>query len=456
MHRAIIVTDLGFGDQGKGTTIDLLTRKYGAQAIIRTNGGAQALHHVVTEDGRLHGFSQFGSGTLVDNPPLTIHGPLMLCSPDHMIHEAKQLEQLGVSQPLSQVLFDERTIIITPWHRAGNWLREIARGDGHHGTCGFGIGETMQDLHCEDAQILRAGDLCDSMGAARLVFQIMKYKQQQYANLIHLAKNDTSIAAMRAIKVLTSSDTRGSFLRSCANLRRAVKICTIQQLANQLRALDGTVLFEGAQGVLLDELYGFHPHTTWSTTTSGNALAYIHELELDVEITRLGVLRAYASRHGAGPLMTYDPWLTSQLPEAYNREDGWPGAFRCGWFDAVTGRYAIRATGGVDGLVLTCLDRVANLGTIKYAVAYKYVGDAPRTELEKYFVFDEGNIVDIALPGAPSIAHQTRLTQLLQECSPIYSETTPSELIGVVEDELGVPVHITSQGQTASDKSFLK
>jgi adenylosuccinate synthase len=454
MKRAIIVTDLGLGDQGKGTTVDFLTRQHDVSAIIRTNGGAQALHHIVTPDGIVHGFSQFGSGTLMSNPPLTIHGPMMLCSPEHLLYESEQLAALGVSTPLSRVVIDKRAIISTPWHRAGNWLREIARGDGHHGTCGFGIGETMQDL-LDGAPMLHADDLLDAMRTSRIVAEIRRYKIEQYQHLIEQLCTYSSPAAQQAIKVLDSKQTLWDFLQSCATLRRSVRILSTAQIAHELSELSGTVLFEGAQGVLLDEWYGFHPHTTWSTTTSKNPLQYLSDLEFNGSIERLGLLRAYASRHGAGPLMTYDPELTKQLPEAFNREDGWAGEFRCGWFDAITGRYSLRATGGVDGLVLTCLDRVADMPTVKYAVAYKYRGVADLDELCQYFDFDGERIVDIRLPECEDLTRQARLTELLQECTPLYAEVPPSKLVSAIAAELCVRVQIVSQGPTSADKHYV-
>lgn len=101
-------------------------------------------------------------------------------------------------------------------------------------------------------------------------------------------------------------------------------------------------MFEGAQGVLLDEWHGFHPYTTWSTTTFGNAETLLAEAAMTA--TRLGVVRCYLTRHGPGPLVTEDPTL--ELPDPHNGRNEWQGAFRVGHFDAVALRYAIEVAGG--------------------------------------------------------------------------------------------------------------
>src|SRR5436309_2467866 len=123
----------------------------------------------------------------------------------------------------------------------------------------------------------------------------------------------------------------------------------------------GTMIFEGAQGVLLDESFGFHPHTTWSNTTFANADSLLNEAEYEGSRTRIGVLRCYFTRHGPGPLVTEDASLRDRLCEPHNDASGWQGEFRVGSFDAVAARYALKAVGGVDSLVITHLDRLPEL-----------------------------------------------------------------------------------------------
>ena len=108
------------------------------------------------------------------------------------------------------------------------------------------------------------------------------------------------------------------------------------------------VIFEGAQGVLLDEWQGFHPYTTWSTTTLANADRLLEEAGYTGARTRVGITRAYATRHGAGPLVTEEAELTRALPDPSNQFGAWQRGFRVGWLDLVMLQYALEAAGPLD------------------------------------------------------------------------------------------------------------
>jgi len=140
--RALVVVGLGFGDEGKGTMVDYLVRKHQARAVVRFNGGHQAAHAVVLPDGRSHKFSQFGSGTLAGaDTYLSEH---VVIEPLAMQREAMHLEDSGVSEPFSLLSINEACWITTPYHRHANRLLEQARGDNRHGSCGLGVGETVE------------------------------------------------------------------------------------------------------------------------------------------------------------------------------------------------------------------------------------------------------------------------------------------------------------------------
>ena len=143
-QKAILITDLGFGDAGKGGLVDHLTRVTGAHTVVRYNGGAQAGHNVITPDGRHHTFAQFGSGSLVPGTR-TYVSRFMLLDPLAMLAEERALQGLGVRDALARTAIDRRALITTPFHVAANRIKEVARGDARHGSCGMGIGETMAD-----------------------------------------------------------------------------------------------------------------------------------------------------------------------------------------------------------------------------------------------------------------------------------------------------------------------
>src|SRR3954469_18473147 len=159
MQHAFLTVDLGFGDAGKGSIVDFLTRQHTAHTVVRYNGGAQAAHRVVTAgpNSREHVFAQFGSGTLAG--AATHLSRFMLLDPLAMVAEEQHLQALGVPDAFDRTTIDERALVITPFQRAANRLKELARGAGRHGSCGMGIGETMIDYLEHGQRVLFAGDL---------------------------------------------------------------------------------------------------------------------------------------------------------------------------------------------------------------------------------------------------------------------------------------------------------
>src|SRR5205807_7007849 len=136
MRRAIVTVGLGFGDEGKGGAVDLLVRRYDADLVIRYCGGSQAGHNVQLPDGRRHTFSQFGAGTLAcaARPPRTYLGPAVVIDPPALLREAAHLRELGVKDPSRLLTAHPHCLVTTVWHKALNRLRELARGDGRHGS----------------------------------------------------------------------------------------------------------------------------------------------------------------------------------------------------------------------------------------------------------------------------------------------------------------------------------
>jgi adenylosuccinate synthase len=194
-------------------------------------------------------------------------------------------------------------------------------------------------------------------------------------------------------------------------------------------------VFEGAQGVLLDEWRGFHPYTTWSTTTFANAEALL--AEAGQTALRLGVIRCYLTRHGPGPFVTEDPTL--ELPEPHNRHGAWQGAFRVGHQDQVALRYAVEVCGGVDGIALTHLD-VAARQPLRLCRSYRV----------------DGQTLTRITPGPPrDLQWQERLTGTLLRARPVY-EDPGRDWPEVIEEMTGAPVVLRSSGPTARDKQAVQ
>ncbi|GAA1963857.1 adenylosuccinate synthetase [Catenulispora subtropica] len=449
MKHAIVV-DLGFGDAGKGSTVDWLcspaarsaaagVRRDGRRgddgslyrAVIRFNGGAQAGHNVVTPDGRHHTFAQFGSGTFHGVP--THLSRFMLVEPFALAAEAAHLAELGVPRPFDLLSADSRALLTTPYHRAANRVREAARdrtpGATRHGSCGMGIGETVSfSLAVSPDKPPRVGD-CRSRPT--LIRKLTDLRD-------HLAA-DLELSGLRLPDGLPGPEC-------CADVYRAfaqqVRIVDEERSGYLAAVLDsGPCVFEGAQGVLLDEWYGFHPHTTWSTTTFANADALLEEsgLERDAAL-HLGVVRTYTTRHGAGPLVTEDAALTGGLPEPHNETGTWQGAFRIGHFDAVAHRYALDVSGGADALAVTHADAAADGRRLCWA--YQASTDVPpMTKLPTSLL--------------PDLDYQRLLTKTVSKSAPLYREgpEDPRAWPDVIGEALGTPVGLVSAGPTWQDKA---
>lgn len=436
MHHAYLTVDLGFGDAGKGSIVDFLTRDTGAHTVIRFSGGAQAAHRVVTAT-QEHIFAQFGSGTLAGAG--THLSRFMLLDPLAMCAEEAHLRAVGVSDAWARTTIDERAPIITPFHRAVNRLRELARADGRHGSCGVGIGETMVDYLQYGSATLFAGDLLhpDKLRAKlRLLHTINWAKVQELgAGLCNSAEAGPELAVFQAV------DEVDWLVEQYCDFARAAQIVPGGHLHTILRRL-GVVIFEAAQGVLLDEWHGFHPHTTWSTTTLENADTLLAEAHYSGEVTRIGITRAYMTRHGAGPLMTEDAALTAALPDARNSFGAWQRGFRVGWLDLVLLRYACAVVGPLDYLAVTCLDRLAVCDPLYVCRSYQH---------------ESALIQQIARSPVPhALDYQAQLTWFLTGCTPILDRVTnTNSLLNALTAALGLRIGLVSAGPTAREKRWL-
>lgn len=417
-REAHIVVDLGFGDCGKGTLTDHLVRHTGARLVVRFNGGAQAGHTVVLPDGRWHTFSQFGAASFV--PDVHTHlSRYMLIHPGGLFKEAERLQRKGVHAPLDRLSVDPAALVISPFQQASNRLREVLRGEGRHGSCGLGIGETQQDALEFPEDIIRAGDLAYPH---RLRPRLLRQQQRKWK--LFAPQRDILLRIRESIPemcVLESPDVAERWIEQVGELAGRVRIESIE--------LPSKLVLEGAQGVLLDEWRGFHPHTTWSTCTFDNAVEILKGWR--GEVTRWGVLRSYTTRHGAGPLPTEDATLS--LPEPHNATGAWQGWFRQGWLDLVLARYAVECCGAVDRLAVTHLDRVEG----DWRVCTGYEGVASEYYSQRRLSL--GDFMDLE--------YQERLGQQLLGAVPTYRTVTGArDLLDLIEAELGIPVALESWG----------
>ncbi|MGA2499222.1 MAG: adenylosuccinate synthetase [Tepidisphaeraceae bacterium] len=449
-RHAITVIGLAFGDCGKGSIVDFLTRTRDAHTVVRFNGGPQAGHNVVTPDGRHHTFSQFGSGTFVPGVR-TLLSRFMLIEPYALFNEAAHLQDVGLTDSLDRLFIDARCPVITPSHQAANRLRELARGDGAHGTCGLGVGETTQDIADHPDLIIHARDLADRPAITRKLRAIRDLKADQLHDAINALRSHPS--ATFSIDTLLTPTWIEAAADNYAQLAACVRILD-PSAVHSILLTPGTLIFEGAQGVLLDESLGFHPYTTWSNTTCANAEQLLRESAHDGTRIRIGVLRCYYTRHGPGPFVTETPAL--RLSEPHNADAGCQGRFRNGVFDTVAARYALAAS-PVDALAITHLDRIAQLPS-HVCAAYREVYPAEPPANDGLFIHNGDLITDIRLPEPADFGHLTRLSAQLRDVRPVYTPLPNGHLpsfLDMIDNELRSPVLIQSFGPTALDKRLV-
>lgn len=426
MASVILVVGLGYGDEGKGSFVDYLCRTRPVHTVVRYCGGAQAAHNVITPDGRHHLFAQFGSGTFV--PGVRTHlSRHMLVNPLFLMSEEQGLREVGVTDGFERMTIERSALVTNPFQVAANRLREMARSKGRHGSCGMGIGETVADFVANPDMAIRVGDLeHPDVLRAKLRYS-QERKMAEVVGLVSaMAMNDD---IDREYRLVTDPAVIDLCVERYVEFTKLVKLVD----ADWLRAaLDepGCVVFEGAQGVLLDQDYGTFPYVTRSKTTLENAYDLLGDF--DGEVTRLGLLRTYMTRHGAGPFVTEDESL--DYPEIHNCYGPWQESWRQGHLDLVAIDYAIRAVGGVDEVGVTHLDCIS--GPQRVCTGYDMEWPLPVATEEKARLRELQGVTEALLGASPSYT---------------VAETA-ADLLSMVEGVAGAPATIVSYGRTAEDK----
>ena len=377
MGKSVVVIGAQWGDEGKGKVVDLLTDR--AQAVVRFQGGHNAGHTLVI-NGVKTALNLIPSGIMRPDVACLIGNGVVLSLPD-LVKEIEKVEATGASVR-NRLRISEATPLVLPVHARLDQAREHARGEAKIGTTGKGIGPAYEDKVARRA--IRVGDLFHREQLAAKLGELLAFHNFVLINYFKEPAVDFQ-------------ETLDALLGYAETIRPMVADVT-ELLRVHLERGDN-VLFEGAQGALLDVDHGTYPYVTSSNTTAGGAAtgSGVGPRYLDYV---LGIVKAYATRVGSGPFPTEQENDIGQQIRDKGQEYGTVTRRprRCGWFDAVAARRSI-FNNSVSGLCVTKLDVLDDLDVLRICTGYKLNGvpvDVPPIGAEG---FDKIEPVYEELPG---------------------------------------------------------
>jgi len=422
----LLVLGTQWGDEGKGKIVDLLTPAF--DVVARYQGGHNA-GHTVHVKGRKIVLHLIPSGILRPGTLCVIGNGLVL-SPPAFFKEAEDLAAQGIEVGPSRLAVSRGAHLIMPWHPLVERLSEERRGAKKIGTTCRGIGPAYEDKAARLG--IRTGDLAD--------LQVLREKIEE--NLA--AKNP--VLRTFGLPPLGADAIYREFAGWAEKLVPFLR--DVPELLHERTARGESILFEGAQGVLLDIDHGTYPFVTSSSSTAGGAATglgvgpkMIHGI--------LGITKAYTTRVGSGPFPTELLDQTGQRIAARGDEFGASTGRprRCGWFDAVAVRYACR-TNGVDRIALTKPDVLAGLGEIAVCTGYRYKGGLLKAFPIESWILEKVVPEYRVLPGWPdSLRRASDMSGLPR---------TFAEYVRVLEDLVETRVGIISTGVEREETLFIE
>lgn len=416
MSRFVVIIGSQWGDEGKGKVVDLLTEN--ATAVARFQGGHNAGHTLVI-DGQKTALHLIPSGILRDGVECLIGNGVVL-APDALQKEMTKLEEVGV--PVRERLrISMACQLILPYHVSLDQAREVARGKKAIGTTGRGIGPAYEDKVSRRG--LRLGDLFDEKNFPGKLREVVDY--HNFA-LEHYYKAEP-----------VNYDDVLALCHEYAEMLRPMAIDVSARL-HQLRKDGANVMFEGAQGTLLDIDHGTYPYVTSSSTTAGGACTGTGVGPRDLDYI-LGITKAYTTRVGSGPFPTelFDDNGKHLAKHGHEFGTTTGRARRCGWFDGVAVKRAC-LTNTLSGLCLTKLDVLDGLETLKICTAYKYKGELIESVPSSIEGYDDLECVWEEMPGWTDSTKGIQSYDELPENAKAY--------IKRLEEVVGTSIDIISTG----------
>lgn len=426
MAKNVVVIGTQWGDEGKGKIVDWLTDH--AQGVVRFQGGHNAGHTLVVE-GKKTVLHLIPSGILRKGIACFI-GSGVVVSPEALLKEVDELEAAGIDV-VARLNIAPTCPLILPYHVALDQARELAKGKSKIGTTGRGIGPAYEDKIARRA--LRMQDLFDEAVFARKLKENIDLYNVQLTQIYDAAPVDFD-----------------TVLKSTMAL--ATRICPmISDVSNQLYKMNEagqSLLFEGAQGTLLDVDHGTYPYVTSSNCSAGAAAPGAGVAPQMLHYV-LGIVKAYTTRVGSGPFPTelFDE-VGVGLGQRGNEFGATTGrARRCGWFDAAALKRSIQVN-GVSGLCVTKLDVMDGMDEIKLCVGYEFHG-------EKIDILPFGSDAVEActpiyetLPGWRETTYGTKTYEELPENAKVY--------LARIEEVCQAPIAIISTGPDREETIVLQ
>lgn len=420
-HKVYVVTDLGPGDGGKGGVVHKISHMMRAHTIIK-RGGAQGSHGVRTSRGESFNFSQWGCGTLEGVP--THLSNQMVVSPEGLLNEADALRyQLGIYDPFDLLTADERSLCATPFHGIASRIKELALGNTPRGTVGTGVGQAYRAFRERPGEAivvkdLRGPDLRDKLVAIRDRVQA----DLQYIIEYDFLPEDRATLA-EEVGLLYDDGFLEYVVGRFSQVAERLNIVDGNYLGETVLSRSGVAVVESSHGVLTDREVGFRPYTSAIRTLPRFTHGVLEEAGFDGQIVDVGVTRAYAVRHGAGPMPTEDLRMTDRLlPGSAKDENRYQGAVRVGPLDFVALRHAVDLCGGpstFSGLAVTWFDQIQANGS--WMMCHRYEQSVP---------------VISKVPIDAAANHDV----LYDVCA------------AAMQASLGIPVRMVSFGPTEADK----
>ena len=425
MGKNVVILGTQWGDEGKGKIVDLLTEK--ATHVVRFQGGHNAGHTLVI-GGKKTVLHLLPSGIL--RPGVTcIIGNGVVLSPAALLKEIDEIAAQGINA-CDNLKISAACPLILPYHVALDQARETQKGVNKIGTTGRGIGPAYEDKVARRG--IRLGELMNATHFAEKLAEVLEYHN---FTLIQYFK----VAAIDYQKTLDDALSMAERIRPL--------VCDTIDLLHTARKNNHNILFEGAQGSLLDIDHGTYPFVTSSNTTAGGTAtgSGFGPLYLDYV---LGITKAYTTRVGSGPFPTE---LFDDVGEMLFIKGQEIGAStgrsrRCGWFDAAAVKFAIRIN-SVSGICLTKLDVLDGLDTVKVCVGYKGNNTSSMDCLTSFDSYNTLEPVYEELPGWKESTYGIRTLEKL----PLNAR----KYISYIENKIDAPVDIISTGPDRDETIIL-